>query len=260
MNTNLKTETPVSLARPAVVNGLAVIGFIALVGAGLSLAVYSTRFVPDVVSRIGSAAVYLGSVFTPSDDPTLSVVSTPASTTIPFGGNTATTPAAPATSPTTETKPAAQTPAATTPSAGAQTNSTYPINGTAAQPAAPYGLADLSASIIATGYLTNASTDSFVASQSVPDGERAAVRFVIRNAGTNWSGTWEFSASIPTSPSYTFHSPVQQSLAPGDSIEYTLGFDRAIAGEKQPITITIENGSDANANNNVVTAYVTVLD
>ena len=67
------------------INGLAVFGFIALIATGIWLAVYSTRFVPTIISRVGGAAVYLGSVLTPASEPTLSVVPTQAtSITIPF--------------------------------------------------------------------------------------------------------------------------------------------------------------------------------
>ena len=38
-------------------------GFVILVGAGIWLAVYSTRYVPTVVNRISAAAVYFGSLF-----------------------------------------------------------------------------------------------------------------------------------------------------------------------------------------------------
>ena len=54
--------------RPAVVHSLAVVGFIALIGSGMWLAIYSTRYVPSVVTRLGSAAVYLGSVFNRAPD------------------------------------------------------------------------------------------------------------------------------------------------------------------------------------------------
>src|SRR3989344_3436924 len=55
LHTHLHAQT-----RQAAINGLAVVGFIALVGAGIWFAVYSTRFVPTVVNNLGAAAVYLG--------------------------------------------------------------------------------------------------------------------------------------------------------------------------------------------------------
>ena len=255
MNTNMNTQTAVSPARGAAVNGLAVVGFIALVAAGLWLAIYSTRFVPGVVSRIGTAAVYIGSVFNPAPNSSLSVVPTPtASTTISFGDGS-TTPTTAAT--TTPSKPVVTKPAA--PSAGTKTTTTITV-GTTTQPVAYSGLGDLAVNLDTTGYLTTNTTDSFVASTTVPHGDNAAVRFTIKNVGTNWSGTWTFSASIPTYPAYTFVSQPQQSLAPGDSIDYTLGFNQATTGTNQVITVTIApSTADSNTLNNSATAGLTIL-
>lgn len=244
----MDTEKTVTSHRQATINGLAVVGFIALVIAGIWLAVYSTRFVPAVVNRIGTAAVYLGSIFTPSGGPTLSVVPT-ASTTISFG--TAATTSTGTTF--NNTKPVAT-------NVGEKTSGTYQIGDTETN--ALYGLPDLAVNSIATGYLALASTDSFVASSAVPYGSRAAVTFTIKNIGTNWSGTWRFSASIPTQTAYTYNSQPQQSLAPGDSIDYTLGFDRAKTGYDQSISITANfdnTASESNINNNSVTAKITIL-
>lgn len=253
MNTNMNTETAASPERPAATSGLAVVGFVALIIAGLWLALYSTRFVPGVVNRIGSAAVYLGSVFSPAPGSTVSVVPTPAaSTTIPFG-TTGTTPT------TSTTVTPTKTSAKPKPVAGVGTNTTtYEIGTTKA--AALSGLADLAVTIDTTGYLTSASTSSFVASTTVPHGDNAAVRFTIKNVGTNWSGTWTFSASVPTYPTYTYTSQPQQSLAPGDSIDYTLGFNQAISGTSKVITVTINPGvSDSNKSNNSAAAAETIL-
>ena len=251
MNTNQTTSS----VRQTAINGLAIVGFIALVVAGIWLAVYSTRFVPAVVNRIGSAAVYLGSVFSPAPEPAISVVSTPvASTTLSFDTETA-----PLASTTTTTTTSSPKPAAT--AAGVKTNGTYSI-GTVPATVTPYGLSDLAITISAVGYLTTASTDSFVTSSTVPDNERPAIKFTIKNIGTNWSGTWRFDASVPTRTSYVFKSEPQQSLAPGDSIDYTLGFDRAKTGSDQPISITVDFSHavpESNENNNNITASFNIL-
>lgn len=246
----MNTQTQVSPARHPAVTSLAIVGFVAIVIAGLWLAVYSTRFVPGVVNRIGSAAVYIGSVFTPAPNSNnLSVVPTPtASTTISFG-------TAPATS-TAQTTTSTQ-PKSVTTSAGHKTITVYKVGSTT--PATLTGLGDLAVNIDTTGYMTTNTTDSFVASTTVPHGDNAAVRFTIKNVGTNWSGTWTFSASIPTYPAYTYTSQPQQSLAPGDSIDYTLGFNQANVGSNKIITISINPGvSDSNATNNTTSAAVTV--
>ena len=51
-------------------------------------------------------------------------------------------------------------------------------------------------------------------------------QFVIQNIGTNVTpANWAFDAIIPLNSPYTYHSPMQQKLYPGDKIVYTLGFD-----------------------------------
>lgn len=242
-----KTSIP---SRQAAINGLAVVGFVALVAAGIWLAVYSTRFVPTAVNDIGAAAVYLGSVLTPTDDTSLSVA--PAtSTTISFGNESST--------PTTITIPIssnqiiAQT-------AGEKTSGAYQIGG--APTSVLSGLPDLVVNISAIGYLATTSADSFVASSTVPSDSRPAVRFTIKNIGTNRSGEWRFSASIPTQTSYIYQSLPQQSLNPGDSIDYTLGFDQPIAGADKMISVTANferTIGESNMNNNSASAKLTIL-
>lgn len=245
--------------RQTIIHTLAAVGFVALIGASMWLAVYSTRYVPGVVNRIGSAAVYLGSVFTPSPASLAVVPSPTASTTISFGDASSTV-STPVSSTTTKTVATTKT---VIPTAGSQTSGTYQIGGTVA-PTSPvlYGLPDFVANIDAIGYLATSSADSFIASSTVPFGNRPAVRFTIRNTGTNVSGSWRFSASIPTQTAYIFQSQPQQPLAPGDSISYTLGFDQANKGAGQVVSITAnfdKTVAESNPDNNSTSAKLTIL-
>lgn len=243
-----------SSTRTAATYGLAVVGFAALVGAGMWLAIYSARFVPEVVGRIGSAAVSLSAFFTPAPEASLSVVP-PASTTTPSGGYTS-VPAATTTP--VSTKPPAKP---VVPAPGPQTGVTVPLNGTAGAPVLS-GLPDLVTVITTTGYLATSSTSSFVASQTVPVGSRAAVQFTIKNVGTNATGVWRFSASIPTQTAFIYQSIPQQSLNPGDSIDYTLGFDQANRGANQTISVTADYEHtvlESNENNNSASTKLTIL-
>lgn len=253
MNTD---QSNTSLQQTAI-NGLAVVGFVALVAGGIWLAIYSTRFVPEVIGRVGAAAVYLGSVIIPAE-PSLSAVSTTttptASTTISFGETNLATDA-------TGTPPIPPPPKQTSPTAGDRTGSAYQIGGPATTSVLS-GLPDFVVNIDAIGYLTAASADSFVASSTVPSGSRPAVKFTIKNIGTNKSGEWRFSASIPTQSSYIYFSPFQQSLSPGERIEYTLGFDQPIAGANKTISIMANFDSaigESNTNNNSASANLTIL-
>ena len=239
-----------SSAREAAIKSLAVVGFIALVGAGIWLAIYSTRFVPAAVDRIGAAAVYLGAIFTRDNDLGLTVVPTPsATTTIPFGNATTTATSTPTTQP------------GGAPTAGPQTNTTVQITGTMGAPANLHGLPDLTIRVTAVGYLTTASPDSFVESSTVPRGERPAVKFSVTNIGTNSTGAWRFEAELPTRRSFTYRSPSQQALLPGESIEYTLGFDQPDRGDDQEITIRLDQDdavNESSENNNNASATVDV--
>jgi len=239
--------------RTVMVHSLAVVGFIALIGASIWLAVYSARYVPTVTGRIGSAAVFLSSLFAPASEPSLSVVPTTiAPTTIPPDEKNS-TPAGPAAA--TLSKPAPTT-------AGEKTSGTYQISGPVA-PTVLSGLPDLIVTINAIGYFTVCSdTNSFVASSTVPSGKCPAITFTIKNVGTNVSGSWRFSASIPTQTAYIYQSQPQQSLNPGDSIEYTLGFDQAIAGTNKMISITANfdgTVAESNPDNNSASAQLTIL-
>jgi len=253
MNTDWQTTS----ARQAAINGLAVIGFVVLVVMGIWLAIYSVRFVPTIMNGIGSAAVYLGSVFTPANEPTLSVVSNPtASTTISFGNTNSTT--------ATSTTPATSTPIkpkSIVKTTGEKTSGIYQIGG-ATTTTSFSGLPDFVVNISAVGYLATTSTESFIASSTVPSGGRPAIKFTIKNIGTNVAGTWRFSASIPTQSSYLYYSPFQQSLNPGDSIDYTLGFDQATAGSNKMISVSANFDhaiTESNFNNNNASAQLTIL-
>lgn len=238
-------------SRQAAIHALAVVGFIALIGASVWLAVYSARFVPSVVNNIGEATVYLGSLFTraPSDGSPSDASST-ASTTIQLGGDEN-----PATKPTKAKS--------TSVTAGAATGGTYQIGTSTPVQGAPLsGLPDFVTTIDAVGYLTSTSTDSFVASSTVPGGARVAARFTIKNIGTNATGAWRWSASIPTESAYIYQSQPQQSLLPGDRIEYVLGFDQAIRGSERTISVSANFDravAESNPNNNSASTKITVL-
>jgi hypothetical protein len=178
-----------------------------------------------------------------------------ATTTLPFGGTTATTtPVATSTAATTPTKPK---PVATTP--GQQTSSVQQIGGTTGTPTL-YGLPDLAVTIDQIGYLATTSAESFVASSTVPHGSRPAVVFTVKNIGTNISSAWSFSATIPTQTSYVYSSPNQQVLRPGESIQFTLGFDQASPGSSKTVSIHVNpNGGDSTSANNDASATLTIL-
>lgn len=237
-------------ARSAAINGLAVVGFVALVFIGITLAIYAARYIPETVSRLGAANVYFSSIFGDGEEETdLEVVP---GDSIPFENDNDQEPAVPTNTPATPTTPTTPKPRPTTPVV-----ITVPVTGTTAP---LYGKADLSVRLMETGYLKTADTDSFVKDNTVPDGKRPAIKFRVTNNGTNSTGSWEFKAKLPTTSTFTYTSRTQRSLMPGEYVDYTLGFDRAKDGENH-ITITIDSGNDvseSNENNNTLSVEIDV--
>ncbi len=239
--------------RRVIIYGLAVVGFTTLIGAGIWLALYSARFVPETMNRLGAAAVSLSQIFLPAPA-YLSVVPT-ASTTISFGDNSSATPTTTIATPIVPAKPRviARTP-------GQETSGVFPIG--SSTPAVLSGLPDLILRLDGVGYFASSTADSFIATSTVPNGSRPAVQFTITNSGTNVAGPWRFSATIPTQTNYLYQSQLQQSLNPGDRIQYTLGFDQANRGSDQPISITANfdrSVAESNFNNNTVNTKITIL-
>lgn len=234
----------------ATIQGLAVVGFIALIVLGLWLAIYSARFVPATVNRLGAAAVSLSQIFVPEKVPAITVIPFAQDNTVP---SSITVPS------TTEAAvPIPPAPAKTVP--GAKSNITVPMGSTT--PTVLSGLPDLTVHIDAIGYLASSTPDSFVATSTVPTGSRPAVKFTIKNIGTNVAGPWRFSASIPTQTQFIYQSAPQQPLNPGDRIEYTLGFDQANKGIDKMISITANFDraiTESNYDNNSNSATVTIL-
>ena len=242
--------------RRAAVNGLAVVGFIALLFIGITLAIYAARYLPEGISRLGAANVYFASFFSDEGDNELEVVP---GESVPFEDErndedevATSTESVATTTPATPSQPGTPRPA--TPIVTA-----VPVPGT--RPA-PYGKADLSVRLLEVGYLRTSSADSFVKASRVPEDERAAFRFRVTNAGTNNTGTWEFEAILPTSPRYTYNSRAQKSLAPGEYADFTLGYDRARDGENR-VTIEVDSDKDvdeSNERNNEISFEIKVED
>ena len=239
--TETTTEPPV---RKAAVTALATVGFVALLLIGITLAIYSARYIPLALSKLTP-----GSSSNPNS---LSVIS--ASTTIPFGDYGSSTLTATSTT-------------ALYPNSGTQTGyatpetPTAPKTPTTPKHVVPYGLPDLSITIIATGYLSGPTTASFVPASIVPPGARPAVQFSVADIGTNSTGPWGFLAHIPSINNTTFNSPVEPSLNPGDHTVFTLGFNEAIPGQSQPITVVVDPNNqiqESTKSNNTATVFETI--
>jgi hypothetical protein len=205
--------------------------------------------------------------FTPKDT-TKSAISAKTTVTIvnmnvPSGmptTGTATSTTATSTTSTTTTTPVTTKPV--TPVKGQETTDVRQISGGTTTPANnPNGQADLAVTFTDFGYLDSA-TNVFVSSTTPSVHGKVAVKFSIANIGTKETGTWQFSAPLPTTPPYTYVSNAQPSLMPGDRIEYTLAFDEANQSTTTlQITVNADNRgtvNESNKANNIVTRSFTV--
>jgi hypothetical protein len=128
----------------------------------------------------------------------------------------------------------------------------------------PNGKADLAVRVLGYG-LVDKTTGVFTARteipQDIPSGKRAAIKFEIVNLGTKETGSWKFEAELPTSPAFTYTSNNQQSLFPGDKIQYTIGFDSVRDANQDDYTITADSTdkvTESNEKNNIVEGTVKI--
>ncbi len=139
---------------------------------------------------------------------------------------------------------------------------TFPITGVSPQASNPNGYVDLAARVIDVG-LVDKTTGVFTASSTPTrnsDQSRVAVHFAIENNGTKTSPQFDFSAVLPTMPSYIFSSPMQQELAPGDRIEFTLAFDDFNASGTGVFTVNVDPSgriNEKNKDNNIIHYTIT---
>lgn len=92
---------------------------------------------------------------------------------------------------------------------------------------------------------------------SIPN--RSTVQFTVSNIGGRNSGNWQLAYNTPTYPKITEYSPLQRSLAPGQSLRFTLSFTEQYS-DRETITIIVDSGkvvSEISENNNIATATVT---
>lgn len=124
----------------------------------------------------------------------------------------------------------------------------------------PNGYTDLTARIIEVGIID--STGAFVATSTPSRQNRVAVRFAVENIGTKTANReFTFSAVLPTYPPYTYFSPSQVVLGPGDRIEYTIGFDSFEQDLSGDFIVNVDPTGSVNEKdkvNNIIKYTVTV--
>ncbi|MCK5285809.1 MAG: sortase [Candidatus Pacebacteria bacterium] len=161
-----------------------------------------------------------------------------------------------------------------TPNIGGNIHSPYPINpnpGTEEEyeyiidpvinPVVEYGLADLEATINTIGYLN--SNKDLIATSTLVRGDIGAVTFTVTNIGTKTSDGWTFNAVLPTSPAHIFHSQGQKALAPGEKIEFTMGFDKLRIGDQMVVIVNVDPSGgikEVTKTNNIAKVFIDIID
>ena len=146
-------------------NPIAVVGFIILVLAGMLLAVYASRYVPQLLGNLTSA------VYVSTGKPTNATTS-PTPTVLP----SAPTPAATTSDTGTGEKPTGGPSFVPTPTKTPSYTYTYPTGPRL------YGYPDLSLQNVRVGYFSGGTV---VADDHVPSGRDMGITFTVRNGGTN---------------------------------------------------------------------------
>ncbi len=147
-----------------------------------------------------------------------------------------------------------------TPTPGTKEESEYIIN-PITTPATDYGLPDLEATINEIGYLD--ANKNLIATTTLNSGNIGAVKFTVKNVGTKTSDGWTFNAVLPTSPAHIFHSQGQKKLAPGEKIEFVMGFDKMRIGTQMPVIINVDPSGgikESSKVNNIAKIFIDIVE
>ena len=94
----------------------------------------------------------------------------------------------------------------------------------------PYGIADLEVQMVGVGEINQ--FGSFEPKTVLRPYARGAAKFKVSNLGDKHSGSWYFTAFLPSRGGYPFTSQPQASLMPGASVEISITFDQLVPGTR----------------------------
>ena len=132
--------------------------------------------------------------------------------------------------------------------AGPEQTHLYSVGSTTTTVSSAPKQTDLSVKILSVGTVDK-TTGAYTSTSTLRASDRIAVRFSVENIGTKESGAWNFAAPLPTFPWYIFQSDYQESLKPGDRIEFTIGFDNIEKANDNVVRINIDPNSQVNEAN-----------
>lgn len=216
--------TEAGATKKAALNGLAIVGFGALIVAGIFLAIYAARYVPETLSRLSSAVI----LSSPDTDETSTNEDEPA---IEEEQDEIEDAEETTSAPTTPPRPTVTTPVVTTP-----------------RPTVPsgprlYGLPDLTIVDAEVGYMRGS---TFEEDDEVPRNRDAAVRFYVKNNGTNIAGGWRIRVDVEGERPVTGTGGV---LFPNGTQEFLLQIEDPEEGENLRIEIEADYQDDLDESN-----------
>jgi hypothetical protein len=120
-----------------------------------------------------------------------------------------------------------------------------------------YGRADLAVRVLQVGRL-NTATNLITSQTSFNYNDTVGIKFEVSNDGDAvTSGYWSFTAALPSISTPTYTSPTQVPLRPGESIQFTLGFNNLTNQRNSLITINVDPSNvvaESNEGNNMTTS------
>jgi len=90
-----------------------------------------------------------------------------------------------------------------------------------------YGNPDLQVTLLGTGII-DPITKQFVSSNYAGSADEIAIKFAVKNVGTNVSGAWKLRINTPSRTTPYYDSASQASIKPNDMIVYTTAFKNPI--------------------------------
>ncbi|MDB5204042.1 MAG: Peptidase sortase-like protein [Candidatus Taylorbacteria bacterium] len=120
------------------------------------------------------------------------------------------------------------------------------------------GNTDLVVRIVDVGVMNN--NNQFYYSNSLSRNDKVAVKFEIQNIGGQTSGPFQFTANLPTYNNSLYQSNTENSLAPGETRQYTIGFTNPTQGNGT-VSFTVDSNNsvyETNEGNNYASRTINV--
>jgi hypothetical protein len=140
------------------------------------------------------------------------------------------------------------------------TGKTYTKPTSQTQAVSYYGKPDLEVTLIGTGII-DPSTKQFIETTYAGSADEIAIRFEVKNIGTNVSGAWRLRIVSPSRTTPYYDSPYQVSIKPGDRMIFTASFDSPITTGINTAYITadpLNYINEISENNNEITVPINI--